>query len=58
MKLFNFIHDNRKKHKTNKELIQLEQRIITAAQTGKPIEIQGRAYFVQTDLQHLKTLIN
>ena len=53
-----FTYYNRKKHKTNKELIQLEQNIISAAQTGRPVEIQGRAYFIQTDLQHLKTLIN
>ena len=53
-----FTYHNRKKHKVNKELIQLEQRIITAAITGKPIEIQGRAYFVQTDMEHLKVLMN
>lgn len=58
MKLFNFIHFNRKKGNTDQIIEQLEQRIITAAITGKPIEIQGRAYFVQTDLQHLKMLMN
>ena len=46
------------KKKINREVRDLEEKIITAATSGKPTEIQGRAYYVQSDLQHLKELMN
>lgn len=46
------------KKKINTEVRALEEKIIIAATSGKPIEIRGRAYYIQSDLQHLKGLMN
>ena len=32
----------------------MEQRMLLAAENGTPIDIDGRAYFIQDDMQHLK----
>lgn len=32
----------------------MEQRMLLAAENGTPINIEGRAYFVQDDMEHLK----
>lgn len=35
-----------------------DNRIIEHAEQGKPIEIDGKAYWIQTDIEHLKQLMN
>ena len=32
----------------------MEQRMILAAENGTPIDVDGRAYFIQDDMEHLK----
>ncbi|WP_275955247.1 hypothetical protein [Mediterraneibacter glycyrrhizinilyticus] len=32
----------------------MEQRMILAAKNGTPIDVDGRAYFIQDDMEHLK----
>lgn len=34
----------------------MEQRMILAAENGTPIDIDGRAYFIQDDMNHLKEI--
>lgn len=34
----------------------MEQRMILAAKNGTPIDVDGRAYFVQDDIDHLKKI--
>ena len=34
----------------------MEQRMILAAKKGTPIDVDGRAYFVQNDMNHLKEI--
>ena len=34
----------------------MEQRMILAAKNGTPIDVDGRAYFVQDDIGHLKKI--
>lgn len=34
----------------------MEQRMILAADNGTPIDIDGRAYFIQDDMEHLKEI--
>ena len=34
----------------------MEQRMILAAKNGTPIDIEGRAYFVQDDMDHLEEI--
>ena len=35
---------------------RMEQRMILAAKNGTPIDVDGRAYFVQDDIDHLKKI--
>ena len=34
----------------------MEQRMLLAAENGTPINIEGRAYFIQADMDHLKEI--
>ena len=34
----------------------IEQKILKACEEGKPVEIDGRAYFVKTDIQNLREI--
>ena len=34
----------------------MEQRMLLAAENGPPINIEGRAYFIQDDIEHLKEI--
>ena len=34
----------------------MEQRMLLAAENGTPINIEGRAYFIQDDIEHLKEI--
>ena len=34
----------------------MEQRMILAAKNGTPIDVDGRAYFIQDDMEHLKEI--
>lgn len=34
----------------------MEQRMILAADNGVPINIEGRAYFMKDDMEHLKEI--
>lgn len=34
----------------------MERKILSVCDTDKPIEIDGRAYFVQSDIKHLHKL--
>lgn len=34
----------------------MEQRMLLAAEHGTPIDIDGRAYFIQDDIEHLKEI--
>lgn len=34
----------------------MEQKILKACEEGKPLEIEGRAYFVKTDIQNLREM--
>lgn len=34
----------------------MEQRMLLAAENGTPIDVDGRAYFVQDDIEHLKEI--
>lgn len=34
----------------------MEQRMLLAAENGTPINIEGRAYFIQDDMGHLKEI--
>lgn len=36
----------------------MKQRMLLAYENGNPIEIEGRAFFVQSDLQHLRELFD
>ena len=42
----------------NEGIRHMKERIKQAAESGKPIEIDGRAYFVKTDLDHLKEVMD
>lgn len=35
---------------------QEQQKILSACENGKPVEINGRAYFLKTDLQNLRDI--
>ena len=34
------------------------QKILMACEEGKPVEIDGRAYFVRTDIQNLRDIFD
>lgn len=34
----------------------MEQKILKACEEGKPIEIDGRVYFVKSDIQNLREI--
>lgn len=34
----------------------MEQRMLLAAGNGTPIDVDGRAYFIQDDMDHLKEI--
>ena len=34
----------------------MEQKILKACEEGKPVEIDGKAYFVKTDIQNLREI--
>ena len=34
----------------------MEQRMLLAAESGTPINVEGRAYFVKNDMDHLKEI--
>lgn len=36
----------------------MENKILSVCDTDKPIEINGRAYFIQSDKKHLQKLFN
>ena len=36
----------------------MEEKMLSVCDTGKPIEINGRAYFVQSDKEHLQKLFD
>lgn len=36
----------------------MKEKILTACNRKKPIEINGKAYFIQNDLQHLREIID
>ena len=36
----------------------MEQKILKACEEGKPVEIDGRAYFVKTDIQNLRDIFD
>lgn len=36
----------------------MEQKILKACEEGKPVEIDGRAYFVKTDIQNLREIFD
>ena len=36
----------------------MKQRMLLACENGTPIEIDGRAYFVRSDLQNLRDLMD
>lgn len=36
----------------------MEQKILMACEEGKPVEIDGRAYFVKTDIQNLREIFD
>ena len=36
----------------------MEQKILMACEEGKPVEIDGRAYFVKTDIQNLRDIFD
>lgn len=36
----------------------MEQKILKACEEGKPIEIDGRVYFVKSDIQNLREIFD
>lgn len=36
----------------------MEQKILMACEEGKPVEIDGRAYFVKTDIRNLREIFD
>lgn len=36
----------------------MKQRILLAAEKGTPIEVQGRVYFIKTDLENLRDIMD
>ena len=36
----------------------MELKILKACEEGKPVEIDGRAYFVKTDIQNLREIFD
>lgn len=34
----------------------MEQKILKACEEGKPVEIEGKAYFVKSDIQNLREI--
>lgn len=36
----------------------MEQKILKACEEGKPVEIDGRAYFVKSDIQNLREIFD
>ena len=36
----------------------MEQKILMACEEGKPVEIDGRVYFVKSDIQNLREIFD
>ena len=36
----------------------IQERVLLACENGTPIEIDGRAYWIQNDLEHLRQVID
>lgn len=36
----------------------MEQRIIAACESGNPVEVKGKAYFIKSDIQNLRDVFN
>lgn len=36
----------------------MEQKILMACEEGKPVEIDGKAYFVKSDIQNLREIFD
>lgn len=36
----------------------MQQRVVLACENGTPIDIGGKAYFVESDLKHLRSIIS
>ena len=36
----------------------MEQKILKACEEGKPVEIDGRVYFVKSDIQNLREIFD
>ena len=36
----------------------MKREILSACESGKPIEIDGKAYFIQSDIEHLRKLMD
>lgn len=36
----------------------MEQKILKACEEGKPVEIDGKAYFVKSDIQNLREIFD
>ena len=36
----------------------MQQRMLLACENGNPIELDGRAYFVKSDIQNLRDIID
>ena len=49
-------------HQYNKGIFEgikiMKQRMLLACENGTPIEIDGRAYFVRSDLQNLRDIMD
>ena len=43
---------------TLKELLEVEKRMLLACKAGSPMTIKDRAYFVKSDLQHLREIMD
>lgn len=51
--------DNLGRQKDFEEGIKhMERKILSVCDTDKPIEIDGKAYFVQSDIKHLHKLFD
>lgn len=42
----------------NEGVRYMEEKILTASKRKKPVVINGRAYFIQNDIQHLGYIID
>lgn len=40
-----------------KGIRQMKDKMLKCAETKKPIEINGRVFFIQTDIEHLRELM-